>query len=191
MSLARLDRELWPLNSDITYDYFEYDNEFSLKDFYRNLTDSELAKWFSLDIDGKDFKLLASCNYALSPNQLKQAFKAKKVIVNPADYNSISAKENNNNIIIDYNLTLGNKKIVIKSNSNNLYFRIDVLELIDKIGAKILNLETYPIYKAKVSFVSPTTMRDDYVKVAHPFFGVSLENTNFIRPKLLAHGNCI
>lgn len=186
MSLVSLDIGVWPLNSNITYDCFENGEEIPLKDFYRDFTDSELAKWVLLNVDGENFQTLVSCNYALNPDSLKEFFKAKKVIINQVSHNLVFTDSDSNKVVIDHNLTLGSKKIVVKSDSSNLYFRIDITELTEKIGLKVFDLGTYPIYKAKVSFVSPLAMRDNYVNLEYPFFGVSLENSNFVRPKLLA-----
>mmetsp|Transcript_10519 Transcript_10519/g.24400 ORF Transcript_10519/g.24400 Transcript_10519/m.24400 type:complete len:351 (+) Transcript_10519:1118-2170(+) len=160
--------------------------EISLKGFYINNPDSELARWFFLNVDGKDFLTLVSCNYALNPDLLKRTFQAKKVIINLVTHEEAFADPTKYKIIIDYNLTLGAKRIVVKSDQGSLYYRTDITKLTQENDAQVLDLGTYPVYKAKVSFVAPTESHEDYTNIKHPFFGISLENSNFIRPKLLA-----
>lgn len=186
MSVTSLDKQVATPNWGICYDHFEHAIEISLKDFYKDFACSELAKWFYLDVDGESFLALVSCNYALSPNSLKKSFNAKKVVINQVSHDPIFTGANTDKVILDHNLMLGSKKIVFKSSNSNLYYKINRTELTEKIGAKVFDLGTYPIYKAKVSFVSPVAMREDYINLKYPFFGISMENTNFVRPKLLA-----
>jgi tRNA-dependent cyclodipeptide synthase len=173
------------MNTDLNYEYLNYPDQ-SLKDFYKNDPNNELARWFFLEIDGRSFQTLVSCNYSLSANLLKERFNAKKVNISPASHDLIVFDNEDTKTIIDYNLTLGSKKLAIKSDYEDSYLLIEIDELAKRTNIEILDLEILPIYKAKVSFVSPVSMREDYEKTLHPFFGISLQNSNFVRPKLLA-----
>lgn len=117
---------------------------------------------------------------------LKKLFGAKKVNVSPAPHSSIIFDNTDIETIVDYNLSLGSKKLVIKSDCENNHFVVKADELIKKTNVKVIDLKLLPIYKAEVNFVSPTYMREDFIKISNPFFGISLQNSNFIRPKLLA-----
>jgi len=186
MENCTLNKNYWPINTDLNYECLKYSDQISLREFYQQSSDNEIAKWVFLEIDGRNFQALVSCNYSLCSNLLKKRFSAKKVNVFPASHNLIMFNKDNYETIIDFNLALSLKQIAVKSDYEDNYFLIKVDEVEKKANAKVIDLGILPIYKAKVSFVSPISMRENYEKVSHPFFGISLQNSNFIRPKLLA-----
>jgi tRNA-dependent cyclodipeptide synthase len=187
MNPEALNNNYWPVNTTLNYQLVEYSDPISATKFYQGeSSNNELAKWIFLEVDGVTFQALVSCNYSLCTTLLKKRFSAKQVKISAAAYNAITINNAQTETIIDYNLALGSKNVVVKSDYDSTNFLIRIDELEKEANAKIINLETLPIYKAKVSFVSPISRRESYETVSYPFFGISLQNSNFIRPKLLA-----
>lgn len=56
----------------------------------------------------------------------------------------------------------------------------------NKKRIKSFDFSFLPRYKAKIDFVSPLRNRNAYQNIEIPFFGISLENSNFVPAKLLA-----
>jgi len=157
----------------------------SLRDFYANGYNHELAKWVKIRTDDSVIQALISCNYTLSTNTVENKFSSQNIHVSPLKISDIKF-DNSVSTIIDSSIVSGSGTAAILSDETSNYLIFDVDKIQRKTKAEIIDLQEFPTYKAKVVFVSPERRKEDYSNILHPFLGVSLQNSNFVRPKLLA-----
>ena len=153
----------------------EADNQF-------NGPKKELARWVHLNADGCQRAALISANHSLNNMQIKKALNARSVNV----IGEKLTKENFNEPVIDETLLNGVEEIAFKVNESNTYLKVKTEEIKKITKYKVLDFQLPPTYKAKIDFVSPEEKRNTFEKIDNCFFGVSLENSNFVRPKLMA-----
>jgi tRNA-dependent cyclodipeptide synthase len=146
---------------------------------------NELIYSVDVEIDGTLTNILVPEGYSININNIKRILNAKKARVILSNENKIRSITDLKDFIVDYRLISGPKDLIFLT-SQKEYITVKTEEITSKAGLKILDLGILPRYKAKTSFVSPVSKRDNFEKTATPFFGISLENGNFVRAKLLA-----
>lgn len=166
--------------------YSDYEIEIAANGY-----NSSLAHAVILIVDNIVCYTFISANYDINRDILKEVLNANKLdILADSKVNSLLDEHNICinfcKILIDKNLADETEEILLKTDSNLNFIKIKTSQLIENIKSNVVDFRLLPKYKAKVNFVSPLYNRDEFDKHENCFFGVSLENSQFTRSKIMA-----
>ena len=145
---------------------------------------AELAKFVSIKADDETITALISENYSLNQFTLQERLQAKKVEVNKID-NLKLTELLDSKFLLDKILSDFNDKIRVKDNFNNSLI-MTTKEIKKRRNVDVFDFKLTPLFKATKESVSPVSQSLVFEDQESCFFGISLENNNFIRPKLLS-----
>lgn len=148
-----------------------------------NAKNIETACAILASVDGSLKQILVSAHYAINCNRLQQALNAGSFQL--LHDTSIIADEVLSELLIDRNLVNETEEILLRSNCNKIYAKFNTKALISSDKCHVVDFTLLPSYKAKVSSVSPCRRREVFSN-GNPYLGISLDNSNFVRSKLLA-----
>jgi len=154
-----------------------------------NTSTTELANAAVFKIDGWKYGCaFISANYDVNQNHLKEALKVKYVdIITDANIEVAHLNSVLTNIWIDQDLaTVVEEVFFLIDVKQRILLKIKSSILIESFDANIVNFKLSSKYRAKINFLSPQSNRENFEEHESCFFGVSLENSNFVRPKLMA-----
>jgi tRNA-dependent cyclodipeptide synthase len=170
-------------NNKIFYDY-AFSSSFSIPSSNK-LNDECLYR--VLEIDNRHIAVFYSKNYNLNIDNIRNLFPRNKIKEIDDSFCLFDNKINFDQILIDKSILTDNQDLLLKAKNKDLYAKVPLNSILEMPYAKSVDLTLMPTYKAHVCFVSPQKYRSTYVEYCDtPYFGISLENSNFTRAKLLA-----
>lgn len=166
--------------------YSDYEIEIAANAYNRSLANAVI-----IIVDKIVYYTFISANYDVNRDMLKKALNANKLeILADSKVNSLLDEQNicinDCKTLIDKNLADETEEILLKTDSKFDLLKLKTSQLIEIIESHVVNLLLLPKYKAKVSFVSPLSNRNEFEKHENCFLGVSLENSQFTRSKIMA-----
>ncbi|NEO38620.1 MAG: tRNA-dependent cyclodipeptide synthase [Moorea sp. SIOASIH] len=153
-----------------------------------NSCNREFANTILLNIDGLIHYTFVSANYDINTNRLKETLKANRLDLITDPITITYPYELFKVTLIDQILANETEEILFKveSSNKNIVVKVKTSVFLAVFNPKVVSLNLLPKYRTKIIFVSPESNRNTFEDNENCFFGISLENSHFTRPKLMA-----
>jgi tRNA-dependent cyclodipeptide synthase len=148
----------------------------------------ELVRTLILNVDGNLKLVFISDNFGLNIENIQRALNANKIEFLGEDTDSFkNFLKYDYTTLIDQNLLDISEEIILQWNAKEQLIKVNTSDFKSMIQPAVIDFSLLPKYRAKINSVSPKSNRYTFANENTAcFFGVSLENSNFIRPKLMA-----